>query len=112
MLEAHNHGIIHRDVKPDNIIVNSKSKVKIVDFGLAKQVVKAEHIGLSDPRFVLGTPAYIAPEQALGEEIDNRTDIYSFAISMFHALTGKLPFTGSPAAVRSSAHQYTFAVHT
>ena len=94
---AHQSDIVHRDVKPDNLIISTQGVLKIVDFGLAKQ--KQSDLNLSDPNFVLGTPAYIAPEQALGQPIDPRTDVYSLAITLYHALTGDIPFDGPAGTV-------------
>ncbi len=86
---AHNKGIIHRDIKSSNIMINYDGKVKIMDFGLAK--IKGEAI-LTKIGTTLGTTSYMSPEQAKGDEVDQRTDIWSFGIVLFEMLTGRLPF--------------------
>ncbi len=92
--EAHRQQIIHRDLKPDNIIVNSKitsMQVKVLDFGIAKlRDVKASN--LTQTGSIMGTPHYMSPEQCLGEELDNRSDIYSLGIVLYEMLAGVVPF--------------------
>jgi TolB-like protein/Tfp pilus assembly protein PilF len=89
--EAHSHGIVHRDVKPENIMVNTKNQIKVMDFGLAK--LKGS-LKLTRTSSTVGTLAYMAPEQIQGGEVDARSDIFSFGIVLFEMLTGRLPFRG------------------
>jgi serine/threonine protein kinase/predicted Zn-dependent protease len=89
--EAHNKGIIHRDVKSDNIMITAANQVKVMDFGLAK--LKGS-LKLTKTFSTVGTLAYMAPEQIEGREIDTRSDIFSFGIVLYEMLTGQLPFKG------------------
>lgn len=90
----HERGIIHRDLKPPNVLVmerNGRDLVKVVDFGLAKL---RHSTGLTDPNILLGTPSYMSPEQAKGDPIDARSDIYSIGVVLYEMLTGTPPFEG------------------
>ena len=87
---AHREGILHRDVKPENVILVNDGRIKIGDFGLARPVNNATDTGKS----LLGTVAYIAPELLTRSQADNRSDLYSVGIMLFEMLTGKQPFTG------------------
>lgn len=91
---AHKQGIIHRDLKSQNIIVNSLNQIKIIDFGLAH----TSHLqGLTATGLIMGTPEYMAPEQVAGRKVDERADIYSLGIILYELFTGKVPFTGDSA---------------
>ena len=90
---AHSQNMIHRDIKPDNIMLTSKGKVKVADFGLAKAT--DEDMSMTQTGTGLGTPYYMAPEQARNAKyVDCRTDVYAIGITLYYFVTGKLPFTG------------------
>ena len=89
--EAHSKGIVHRDVKCENIMINSRNQVKVMDFGLAK--LKGS-LKLTKSSSTVGTLAYMAPEQIQGGEVDSRSDIFSFGIVLYEMLTGRTPFRG------------------
>jgi serine/threonine protein kinase len=91
--EAHAKGIVHRDIKPDNIILSPRF-VKILDFGIAKQIGGTADPGLTQGGMVVGTPHYMSPEQALGRAVDARTDIFSLGVVMYEMLSGSKPFIG------------------
>ena len=97
---AHKKGIVHRDLKPGNIKITPDGRVKVLDFGLAKASASeaiTEETTVTQPGRVIGTPAYMSPEQARGKPTDHRTDIWSFGCIMYQMLTGKLPFEGETA---------------
>ena len=89
--EAHKAGVVHRDIKSDNIMLTNDGKVKVMDFGLAK--VRDASI-LTIEGTILGTISYMSPQQAIGEAIDNRSDIFSLGVVLYELLTDKMPFTG------------------
>jgi serine/threonine protein kinase/tetratricopeptide (TPR) repeat protein len=109
LAEAHHHGIIHRDIKPTNVAIDDRGRVKVLDFGLAKQVASATD-GDSDPEqqtllvshtregVIVGTPLYLSPEQALGNEIDVRSDLFSLGSLLYECIAGKPPFFGKSTA--------------
>ncbi|MHC4596194.1 MAG: protein kinase domain-containing protein [Planctomycetota bacterium] len=97
---AHENGVVHRDLKPGNIKITPEGKVKVLDFGLAKAVSREpseRDTAVTQPGRVIGTPAYMSPEQARGKSTDHRTDIWSFGCIMYEMLTGHLPFEGETA---------------
>ena len=89
LAHAHRAGIVHRDLKPANLMFTESGLVKVMDFGLAR-MVGTEH--LTNDGFMVGTPAYMAPEQVLAEEIDGRADLYAMAVVFYRLLTSRLPF--------------------
>jgi pentatricopeptide repeat protein len=88
---AHERGVVHRDIKPANIMLNREGQVRIMDFGLASL---EGGVDLTRPQTVLGTPAYMSPEQVRGEKTDQRTDVWSFGCTLFEMATGRRPFVG------------------
>jgi eukaryotic-like serine/threonine-protein kinase len=88
---AHDHGIVHRDVKPQNVLLNGDGHAKVTDFGIARSLDVA---GVTQTGTVLGTSNYIAPEQASGKQVERRTDVYSLGVVLFELLTGRVPFPG------------------
>jgi serine/threonine-protein kinase len=92
---AHERGVVHRDIKPDNILIEREdNRVMVTDFGIARAVTEGADARLTATGMAIGTPAYMSPEQSMGErEIDGRSDLYSLGIVAFQMLTGELPFT-------------------
>ena len=99
---AHRAGVVHRDLKPQNVLVGERNTVKIIDFGLAKTAFAGG--GLTATGLLLGTPHYMAPEQVRGKDVDARTDIYALGALTYHAATGRPPFEGDNPIAISFAH--------
>ena len=97
---AHRAGLVHRDVKPANVLLCGDGRVKVADFGIAKAAADAD---LTQPGLMVGTAKYLAPEQVLGEPVDARTDIYSLGIVLYEMLTGRAPFTADTDAATALA---------
>lgn len=98
MAAAHEREVIHRDLKPSNVLIDSDGLLKIVDFGIASAGSAGEPT-LTQTGSIIGSPAYLAPERAIGADADERCDIYSLGIIAYYVLTGKLPFVGKPMEV-------------
>src|SRR5262249_55797850 len=104
--EAHHHGIVHRDIKPSNVIVTDRGNVKVLDFGLVKQLGEA-HSSTGDSQaqtlyatrtrsdVIVGTPLYLSPEQASGRAVDGRSDLFSLGALLYECITGQSAFSGS-----------------
>ncbi|WP_026421820.1 Stk1 family PASTA domain-containing Ser/Thr kinase [Actinokineospora inagensis] len=96
---SHRHGIVHRDVKPANVMITRSGAVKVMDFGIARAVADGQ-VAVTQTAAVIGTAQYLSPEQARGESVDARSDVYATGCVLFELLTGEPPFTGdSPVAV-------------
>jgi tRNA A-37 threonylcarbamoyl transferase component Bud32 len=95
MVAAHEQEVIHRDLKPSNVLINSEGHLKIVDFGIASAGTTSEST-LTQTGSIIGSPAYLAPERAIGAVADERCDIYSLGVMAYYVLSGKLPYVGSP----------------
>jgi serine/threonine-protein kinase len=100
---AHDRGVIHRDVKPSNIMLDPAGRITLMDFGLVRA---GEGTGLTRSGLVMGTPEYMAPEQAMGGAVDRRTDIYSLGVVIYKLLAGQVPFVRTTPVATAHAHVY------
>ena len=100
--EAHSAGIVHRDIKPDNVMIRANGLVKILDFGIAKLTATAASdeeaataiLAQTQAGMIIGTPNYMSPEQARGKDVDHQTDLFSFGVVFYEMLSGDSPFSG------------------
>ena len=101
---AHEHGVVHRDVKPQNVLLNEDGVAKVTDFGIARSLEREE--GLTETGTVLGTSDYLAPEQAAGQPVDERSDQYALGVLLYELLTGDVPYHGGTLVEVAMKHLY------
>jgi len=102
LTEAHSLGVVHRDLKPTNIMIDKGGNAKIMDFGIARSIREK---GITGPSVLIGTPEYMSPEQAEAKEVDDRSDIYSLGIILYEMATGRVPFEGDTALSIAMKHK-------
>jgi serine/threonine protein kinase len=102
LAEAHRSGVFHRDLKPNNIMIDKEGNARIMDFGIARSLSTK---GLTGEGNIIGTPEYMSPEQAEAKEVDKRTDIYSLGVILYEMVTGQLPFDGDTPLAISMKHK-------
>jgi len=102
LAEAHNLGVVHRDLKPQNIMIDKGGSAKIMDFGIARSLRER---GITGPSVLIGTPEYMSPEQAEAKEVDQRSDIYSLGIILYEMATSQVPFVGDTALSIAMKHK-------
>jgi serine/threonine protein kinase len=102
LIEAHKLGVVHRDLKPNNIMINKEGNARIMDFGIARSL-DAE--GITDAKVAIGTPKYMSPEQVEGEAVDQRSDLYSLGIILYEMVTERTPFEGDTALSIALKHK-------
>ena len=106
---AHARGVVHRDLKPENVMITATGAVKVLDFGVAKFVARpippteVVQTGLTNPAGVVGTPAYMAPEQLEGRDVNHCADQFAFGVLVYEMLTGVRPFSGATTAEVSAS---------
>src|SRR5579885_1331473 len=93
--EAHQHGLVHRDVKPANILLAPGERAVLADFGIARALADGSESSVDEPGIGIGTAEYMSPEQARGSPVDHRADVYALGIVLFQALTGRVPFAAA-----------------
>src|SRR5262249_15787022 len=104
---AHAHNVIHRDIKPNNLLIHNDGRLVLADFGIARimqDTGKTIDSTLTSPSMFMGTPNYMAPEMAKSGTIDHRVDIYELGIVLFHMLSGHVPFTGDSPVIIAVKH--------
>ena len=102
LAEAHGLGVVHRDLKPGNIMIDREGNAKIMDFGIARSISAK---GITDAGVMIGTPEYMSPEQVEGKEVDQRSDIYSLGVILYEMATGRVPFEGETALSIAMKHK-------
>ena len=101
---AHEQGIIHRDIKPQNVLIDAKGEVKLMDFGIARMAEAAEATAMTQQGLIVGTPHYMSPEQVQGKQLDARSDVYSMGVLIYEMLVGRRPFESTSLTGVLTAH--------
>ena len=102
LVEAHRLGVIHRDLKPQNVMVDMEGNARIMDFGIARSLAAK---GITGPGIMIGTPEYMSPEQVEGKEVDPRSDVYSLGVILYEMATGRVPFEGETPFIIGMKHK-------